>query len=97
MSECCAREGCANSALYLPVLLLRPKGYTGAPIESAIDLSVCATHAIEMRVEHVMGDEGFARLCEAIRSRGLAEPDRASTQLAFVPLSHSPFRKEKPT
>lgn len=85
MAEC-ARTGCGKPAVSTPVLVLK------APIgdaEVAIgipDLPHCADHVQSTKVSDLMDDAGWQSIVDQFRSRGMAEPVRASAAIKWDPI-----------
>ncbi len=82
----CSVDDCSNRALHKPVLLLRPKYYTGEPAKAHLDIPVCDEHRVQ-DPQAFITPKSWQFLINRMRREGLAKPKRSLTRLEWESLS----------
>ena len=86
----CSRKGCARPARWHPKLIVYARCHDARkwhePAEGVLCLPICDEHTHGVAVAELVSDEGWAKIVRAFRDAGLAEPDRASVTLGWVPI-----------
>lgn len=81
----CQRLGCCANADRVPTLRVWPVGEPKLPAKSAEisfgALWCCEACAKAVSIEDVIDDDGWSQLVAMFKTRGKAEPDRASLEL----------------
>jgi len=82
----CGRKDCQkDGATLVPVLQVRPEGYTAAPalliLQGLFICDACAKKHTD--AEAFICDEGWEKIVTSFRALGKAEPHRPSTKLLY--------------
>ncbi len=81
----CSRIGCGHKATKYPLVSFAAKANPNGPrTEFKFPLPVCDKHAQPDPALYV-SDAGWQQIVDGFTARGLAEPDRATLRVDFVP------------
>ena len=92
----CSRSGCEHEARWYPVMLFyasRKQFPSAPPARAVAGLAVCDQHRETMTLDHLLTDDGWNRIVLGFRAVGKATPDRAATQLEFIPIDSAEARE----
>jgi hypothetical protein len=82
----CDEVGCLKTARYIPILLLfAPLG--DEPAEAQMEMGFCTEHKADVKVEDLVTDEGWTKLCEMFKLNGILPPARERTEVKWLEVS----------
>jgi hypothetical protein len=88
LDKTCNRKDCGKPTRWQVALVFFAAGHTqahqGMTAETA--LALCDDHGKTMTAEDFLTDEGFAKVCHAMRAIGKAEPQRSLTRVKLLPI-----------
>lgn len=87
--ETCSWKGCSSPATHRPTLRFWAIGHPKIPGKSAnaeLQFGVCEPCGKALKVDDVVGDEGWQAICAGLQSVGKAMPDRGSLELILEPV-----------
>ena len=81
----CSRVGCKENAEFQVYVLLRAPGdYGYPPMRMKIgNMCVCEKHKIDVKLDSVVSEEGWERVCDFFRASGTVEPEKSLCDVEF--------------
>lgn len=94
MPEICDKTGCNNTAIYYPVLLVRPRKYYGPPVEMVLKLKICGPCSLQSKQEDFISKEGWEHIEKIFEIKGKSKPSRKKTRIKFISIDggDNPFK-----
>lgn len=84
----CDRKDCGKPAVWYPVLCFFAKGYRNAPpLQTVLSMAICEPCTGKVEIEHLLTEDGWGKISQALKAMGKAEADRARTQLRWWPIA----------
>ena len=89
----CERVDCHRIAEFYPILLLRPKGYTGPPARITIRLGLCEECAKTKNPDEFITEVMWKMLIGAFATLKRQKPHRSSAEVEFVLISSDVWKQ----